>query len=83
MAKNIRFMTTKETLSRFRNLTKGRLIKQKDSINNMLMNLPNGCKSISDDEMNILRQLKTNYNDLIATWDYRTSKLINNVENNL
>lgn len=84
MAKNIKFMTTKEKLSRFRNLTKGRLIKQKDSIqNNILFNLPEGCKSISDDEMEIIRRIKADYNSLIASWDYRTKELLNKINNNI
>ena len=83
MAKNVRYMTTKEQLSRFRNLTKGRLIKSKEGIENLLMNLPNDCKALSDDEKDLLRQLKNCYNDLIATWDYRSKELINQVTNNL
>ena len=84
MAKNVRFMTTKEKLQRFRNLTKGLLIRQKDSIqNNILFNLPENCTSLSDDEMQLIKQIKSNYNDLIATWDYRSSKLINQIKNNV
>ena len=84
MAKNVRFMTTKERLQRFRNLTKGLLIRQKDSIqNNILFNLPEGCKSISDDEMEIIRRIKADYNSLIASWDYRTKELLNKIDNNI
>lgn len=84
MAKNVKFMTTKEKLSRFRNLTKGRLIKQKDSIqNNILFNLLKECKSLSDDEMEIIRRIKADYNALIATWDYRSQQLLNQVDNNI
>ena len=85
MAKNIKFMTTKEKLSRFRNLTKGLLIRQKDSIqNNILFNLPEGCKkSLSDDEMVIIRRIKADYNALIATWDHRSQQLLNQVDNNI
>lgn len=84
MAKNIKSMTTKEKLMRFRNLTKGRLIKQKDSIqNNILFNLPEKCKSLSDDEMEIIRRIKADYNSLIASWDYRTKELLNQVDNNI
>ena len=83
-SKNIRFMTTKEKLSRFRNLTKGLLIRQKDSIqNNILFNLPEGCKSLSDDEMEIIRRIKADYNSLIASWDYRTKELLNKINNNI
>ena len=84
MSKNVRFMTTKERLQRFRNLTKGLLIRQKDSIqNNILFNLPEGCKSISDDEMEIIRKIKADYNSLIASWDYRTKELLNKIDNNI
>ena len=84
MAKNLKFMTTKEKLMRFRNLTKGLLIRQKDSIqNNILFNLPEGCKSISDDEMEIIRRIKADYNSLVASWDYRTKELLNKIDNNI
>lgn len=85
MGKNVKFMTTKEKLSRFRNLTKGLLIRQKDSIqNNILFNLPEGCKkSLSDDEMVIIRRIKADYNALIASWDYRTKELLNKIDNNI
>lgn len=84
MAKNVKFMTTKGKLSRFRNLTKGRLIKQKDSIqNNILFNLPKEYKSLSDDELEIIRRIKADYNALIATWDYRSQQLLNQVDNNI
>ena len=84
MAKNIKSMTIKEKLMRFRNLTKGRLIKQKDSIqNNILFNLPEGCKSLSNDEMEIIRRIKADYNSLIASWNYRTKELLNQVDNNI
>lgn len=84
MAKNIKFMTTKEKLSRFRNLTKGLLIRQKDSIqNNILFNLPERCKSLSNDEMEIIRRIKSDYNSLIASWDYRTKELLNKIDNNI
>lgn len=84
MAKNIKFMTTKEKLMRFRNLNKGLLIRQKDSIqNNILFNLPEGCKSLSDDELEIIRRIKADYNALIATWDHRSQQLLNQVDNNV
>lgn len=84
MAKNVKFMTTKEKLSRFRNLTKGLLIRQKDSIqNNILFNLPEDCKSLSDDELKLIQQIKSNYNDLLASWSYRTDRLLNQVDNNI
>ena len=84
MAENVKFMTTKEKLTRFRNLTKGLLIRQKDSIqNNILFNLPEGCKSISDDEMEIIRKIKADYNSLIASWNYRTKELLNKIDNSI
>lgn len=84
MCKNVRFMTTKEKLQRFRNLTKGLLIRQKDSIqNNILFNLPENCVSVSKDEMELIRRIKADYNSLIATWDYRSKELLNQVNNNI
>ena len=84
MAKNVRFMTTKERLQRFRNLTKGLLIRQKESLqNNVLFNLPKNCKSLSPDEDELLREIKSKLNDLLSTWDYRTNELLNNVKSNL
>ena len=84
MAKNVKCMTTKEKLSRFRNLTKGLLIRQKDSIqNNILFNLPEERKSLSNDEMEIIRRIKADYNSLIASWDYRTKELLNEIDNNI
>lgn len=84
MAKNVKFMTTKEKLMRFRNLTKGLLIRQKDSIqNNILFNLPEGCKSMSDDELEIIRRIKADYNSLLASWNYRSNELLNNVKINM
>ena len=77
-------MSKKLKLTRFRNLTKGLLIRQKDSIqNNILFNLPEGCKSVSDDEMEIIRRIKADYNSLIATWDYRSQQLLEQVNNKL
>jgi len=84
MAKNVRFMTTKERLQRFRNLTKGLLIRQKESLqNNVLFNLPENCKSLSPDEDELLREIKSKLNNLLSTWDYRTNELLNNVKSNL
>ena len=82
MAKNIRFMTSKERLSKFRNLTKGRLMVQKESINNLLQNLPEGCKSLSDDEKDIFRTLRECYHDILSTWDYRSKELLKQINNN-
>ena len=77
-------MSKKLKLTRFRNLTKGLLIRQKDSIqNNILFNLPEGCKSMSDDELEIIRRIKADYNSLIATWDYRSQQLLEQLNNNL
>ena len=84
MAKNERYMTTKEKLSKFRNLTKGRLLKQKESIHtNILHCLPEKCIALSHDEVDLLRKINAAYNDILATWDYRTKELLNKVDNNL
>ena len=83
MAKNERYMTTKEKLSRFRNLTKGRLLKQKESIHkNILHALPDGCLSLSNDEITLLRTITSAYNDILASWNYRTRELIKRIDNN-
>lgn len=82
MAKTIR-PTTPQTLSRFRNLTKGRLINQKETINNILLNLPPDCKSLSDDEKEILLRLRSCYNDILSTWDHRSKKLMDTIKNSI
>lgn len=84
MAKTAKNMTSKERLSWFRNKTKGLLMRQKDSIqNNILFDLPKGCKALSDDELELIQKIKNAHNDLIATWDYRTKELLNKVNANL
>lgn len=85
MAKNIKFMTTKEKLSRFRNLTKGRLLKMKENIQeNILFNLPDiQNRSLSFDEEAIIKRLKSELNDLLSTWDYRSNELLNKINSNL
>ena len=71
--------TKKQELSIFRNLSKGKLIAQKNAIDTMLTNLPTGCKSLSDDEKEIFSRLRECYRDLIGTWSYRSKQLINNL----
>lgn len=73
-------MSKKLNLTRFRNLTKGRLIQHQNSINQMLTNLPSGVKALSDDEKEIFSRLRECYRDLIGTWSYRSKQLIQNVE---
>lgn len=69
--------TKKQKLAQFRNLTKGKLVQQANSINQMLCNLPNDCKSLSDDEKAIFARLRECYRDILATWDYRSQRLLN------
>lgn len=76
-------MTKKEELSRWRNLTKRNLQKRLDSVNNLLQNLPTGVKSLSDDERAKLLQVRSLYNDMLATWSYRSSELVSKVNCNL
>lgn len=84
MAKTAKHMTSKERLSWFRNKTKGLLMRQQDSIqNNILFNLPDGCKALSNDELELIQKIKATYNDLVSTWDYRTKELLNEVNSNL
>lgn len=69
--------TKKEELSRFRNLTKGKLIGQQNMINTMLTSLPTDCKALSDDEKEIFSRLRECYRDLLSTWSYRSKELLN------
>lgn len=71
--------TKKQELSIFRNLSKGKLIAQKNAINQMLTSLPAGCKALSDDEKEIFSRLRECYRDLIGTWSYRSKELIKNL----
>ena len=76
-------MTKKEELSKWRNLTKRNLQKRLESVNNLLQNLPNGVKSLSDDEKAKLLQIRSLYNDVLSTWSYRSSELVSKVNSNL
>lgn len=75
--------TNKEVLSSWRNLTKANLIKRKDSVNNLLVSLPPNVKALTDDEKEKLLTIRACYNDLLATWDYRSKKLVHQVNQNL
>lgn len=76
-------MTKKEELSKWRNLTKRNLQKRHEAVNNLLSNLPNGVKSLSDDEKSMLLQIRRLYNDILSTWNYRSSELVSKVNVNL
>ena len=69
--------TKKLELSRFRNLTKGRLVQQQMMLNDILTNLPPGCKALSDDEKEIFSRLRECYRDILGTWGYRSKELLN------
>ena len=71
--------TKRQELSVFRNLSKGKLIAQKNAIDKMLTSLPSGCKALSDDEKEIFSRLRECYHDLLCTWSYRSKELINNL----
>jgi hypothetical protein len=75
--------TKKEELSKWRNLTKRNLMKRQEAVNNLLSNLPNGVKSLSDDERVKLLQIRSLYNDILSTWNYRSSELVSQVNVNL
>ena len=75
--------TKKEELSRWRNLTKRNLQKRHEAVNNLLSSLPSGVKALSDDEKAILLQIRSLYNDILSTWDYRSSELVSQVNVNL
>lgn len=74
--------TKKEELSRWRNLTKRNLMKRQEAVNNLLTNLPNGVISLSKDEKVILLQIRSLYNDILASWNYRSSELVSQVNVN-
>ena len=71
--------TKKQELNVFRNLSKGKLIAQKNAIDKMLTSLPSGCKALSDDEKEIFSHLRECYRDLLGTWSYRSKELIKNL----
>ena len=75
--------TKKEELSKWRNLTKRNLMKRQEAVNNLLSSLPNGVKSLSDDEKSMLLQIRRLYNDILSTWNYRSSELVSKVNVNL
>lgn len=75
--------TKKEELSRWRNLTKRNLQKRHEAVNNLLSSLPSGVKSLSDDEKTKLLQIRSLYNDILSTWNYRSSELVSQVNVNL
>lgn len=73
-------MSKKQELTRFRNLTKGRLMKQKEALNNLTLNLPNDVKSLAGHEKYMISQLKETYRDILGTWDRNTQELLNQIE---
>ena len=75
--------TKKEELSRWRNLTKRNLQKRQEAVNNLLSSLPSEVKSLSDDEKAKLLQIRSLYNDILSTWNYRSSELVSQVNVNL
>lgn len=74
--------TKKEKLSRFRNLTLGVLTQQKERLNKILSNLPEG-KCLTPDERQILLQIRSAYVDVLGTWRFRSKELVSNVKENL
>ena len=75
--------TKKEELSRWRNFTKRNLMKRQEAVNNLLSSLPSGVKSLSDDEKAKLLQIRSLYNNILSTWNYRSSELVSQVNVNL
>ena len=75
--------TKKEELSRWRNLTKRNLMNRQEAVNNLLSSLPSGVKSLSDDEKAKLLQIRSLYNDILSTWNYRSSELVSQINVNL
>lgn len=76
-------MTKKEELSKWRNLTKRNLMKRQEAVNNLLSNLPNDVIALSKDEKTLLLSIRSAYNDILSTWDYRSSELVSQVNVNL
>ena len=72
--------TKKQSLSTFRNLSKGKLIAQQKAIDTMLASLPADCKALSDDEKAIFSRLRECYRDLLGTWSYRSKELMKSIE---
>ena len=68
--------TKKEELSRWRNFTKRNLMKRQEAVNNLLLSLPSNVKALSDDEKAKLLQIRSLYNDILSTWNYRSSELV-------
>lgn len=68
--------TKKEELSKWRNLTKGNLIKRQEAINNLLSSLPNDVQALTDTEKNELLRIRHAYNTILSKWDYNSSSLI-------
>lgn len=75
--------TKKEELSRWRNFTKRNLMKRQEAVNNLLSSLPSNVKALSDDEKAKLLQIRSLYNDILSTWNYRSSELVSQVNVNL
>ena len=75
--------TKKEELSKWRNLTKRNLMKRQEAVNNLLSSLPSEVKSLSDDEKAKLLQIRSLYNDILSTWNYRSSELVSQINVNL
>lgn len=67
--------TKKQELTRFRNLTKGLLMRQKEALNNLMLNLPSDCKSMNGNELFIVSRLKECYRDILGTWDRNSQEL--------
>lgn len=51
-------------------------MKRQEAVNNLLSSLPSGVKSLSDDERAKLLQIRSLYNDILSTWNYRSSELV-------
>ena len=51
-------------------------MKRQEAVNNLLSSLPSDVKSLSDDERAKLLQIRSLYNDILSTWNYRSSELV-------
>lgn len=72
-------VTKKLELTRFRNLTKGRLIQMKSQIENILLNMPSDCESLDQDEKEILLNIKRSLSYILGPWSHRSKNFIKKV----
>lgn len=73
-------MSRKRKMSQFRNITYGRLIAIQNSIQNILLNLPNDDPGMVVKERDTLLEVKRNLTYILSTWKGYTNFLINEIK---